>query len=131
MDTNESTENCQEISNLNQFNKYGKVKQFDKSNVYTIRNFNNRCLRYVLLPNYKLLLLGYIGYLQTYWISETDVQDVKTNSLIINSILFDDFSSFVNIEFDNELYKFMEKNYYKNLILKNNISMDRFSNRAR
>lgn len=82
-----------DISHLNQISCYEVVKP-----VYTQDLSRKRVVEFAYLPdNEKLVLLGSMDGSYPYWVSETDIGDIETNTAIIESILHEDFTSFTGV----------------------------------
>ena len=82
-----------DISHLNLASRYGLVKPG-----YRQELSSNRILEFAYLPDdEKVFLLGSMDGSYPYWISETDIGDIETNTAIVESILHKNFSSFTVI----------------------------------
>ena len=77
------------VSDLNMVSHYGIVKPNYEQDLSS-----KRAIDFVYMPDGKVVLLGSMDGQYPYWVSETDIDDVETNTAIVNSILNDDFSSF-------------------------------------
>ena len=59
---------------------------------------SRRTIEFAYLPdNEKVVLLGSMDGSYPYWISETDISDIETNTAIVESMLRKDFSAFTGI----------------------------------
>ena len=87
------------VSCLNQVSRYGTVKPGFKQDLSS-----RRIIEFVYLPDEeKVILLGSAGGYYPYWISETDIRDIETNTAVVEDMLHKDFSSFS--EMNGELYR--------------------------
>ena len=79
-----------DIRNLNLVPRYGPVKPGYRQDLSS-----KRILEFAYLPDdEKVVLLGSMDGAYPYWISETDIGDIETNTAIVESLLHTDFSSF-------------------------------------
>ena len=104
-----------DIKSLNQISKYEIIKPNYKQDLS-----KKRFLQFVFLPNNKVLLLGSMDIQYPYWVSITNIDDIKTNALISNSILFDDFTSFISI-WDIKLRELLRYKYHRSFFFENNV----------
>ena len=89
----EQTKAEKDISYLNLVSRYGLVKPGYRQDLSS-----NRIVEFAYLPDdEKVFLLGSMDGSYPYWISETDIGDIETNTAIVESILHKDFSSFTVI----------------------------------
>ena len=95
-----------DISYLNLVSHYEAVKPGYRQDLSV-----NRVIEFVYLPDEeKVVLLGSMDGAYPYWISETDINDIETNTAVVESILHDDFSSFTALNGElfwklNDCYK--------------------------
>ncbi|MBR2802354.1 MAG: hypothetical protein IKE21_07155 [Erysipelotrichaceae bacterium] len=72
---------------------YGPVKPSYKQDLT-----DKRIIEFAYRPDdEKVVLLGSSGGYYPYWISETDIRDIETNTAILESMLHQDFSSFTDM----------------------------------
>ena len=82
-----------DISHLNLASRYGLVKPGYRQDLSS-----NRILEFAYLPDdEKVVLLGSMDGSYPYWISETDIVDIETNTAVVESMLRKDFSSFTGM----------------------------------
>lgn len=55
-----------------------------------------RVIEFAYLPGDEVLILGSMDGQYPFWVSQTSVHDVETNTAIADAVLFDDFSTFTN-----------------------------------
>lgn len=81
-----------DVSDLNLVSQYGTVKPN-----YPQDLSEKRVIDFAYLSNEKVILLGSMDGAYPYWVSETDINDIKTNTAIAEEILHGDFSSFTSV----------------------------------
>ena len=81
-----------DIGHLNLASRYGLVKPGYR------QDLSSRVLEFAYLPDdERVVLLGSMDGSYPYWISETDIGDIETNTAVVESILRKDFSSFTGM----------------------------------
>lgn len=82
-----------DVSYLNQVSCYGLTEPNYKQDLS-----KTRIIEFAYIPDEeKVFLLGSTGGYYLYWISETDISDIETNTAIVESILHQDFSAFTQM----------------------------------
>ena len=85
-----------DIDHLNLVSHYGLVKPG-----YAQDLSSKRTIDFAYLPDDdKVVLLGSMDGSYPYWVSETGIGDIETNTAIAESMLHDDFSSFTGMKGD-------------------------------
>ena len=100
-----------DISYLNLVSRYESVKPGYRQDLSV-----NRVIEFVYLPDEeKVVLLGSMDGAYPYWISETDINDIETNTAVVESILHDDFSSFTAL--NGELFRKLNDCYKRRILV--------------
>ena len=103
-----------DVNHLNLVSYYGSVKPG-----YTQDLSSKRVVDFIYLPDdEKVVLLGSMDGSYPYWVSETDIGDIETNTAIVESMLHDDFSSFTGSS--GELYRKIEYYYRRRILVSGN-----------
>ncbi len=99
-----------DVSCLNQVSRYGTVKPGYKQDLSS-----RRIIEFAYLPDEeKVVLLGSAGGYYPYWISETDISDIETNTAVIEDMLHKDFSSFSEMP---EVYRKLKDCYRRRIVV--------------
>lgn len=97
-----------DIGYLNRVPVYGPVRPGYR------QDLSRRIIEFAYLPdNEKVVLLGSMNGSYPYWISETEISDTETNTAIVDSMLFQDFSSFTAM--NGEIYRKLENCYRRRI----------------
>ena len=100
-----------DISYLNLISQYGLIKPAYRQDLSS-----KRTVEFAYLPDdNKAVLLGSMDGSYPYWISETDIDDIETNSAIIENVLHKDFSSFTGME--GEIYWKLKDSYRRRILV--------------
>ena len=100
-----------DVSHLNQVSNYKLIKPNFKQELS-----NKRVIEFAYLPEEeKVVLIGSTDGYYPFWISETGVNDMETNTAIIESMLHDDFSSFAQM--DGEIYSKLKDCYRRRITI--------------
>ena len=103
-----------DISYLNLVSRYGPVKPNYKQDLS-----KRRIIEFAYLPDEgKVVLIGSADGFYPYWISETDISDIETNTAITESVLREDFSSFARM--NGEIYRKLEDCYRRRITVSDN-----------
>lgn len=103
-------EDEKDIRGLNLVSRYGLVKPGYRQDLS-----RKRLLEFAYLPDDEtLVLLGSMDGSYPYWISETKIGDMETNTAVVESILHKDFSAFTGMS--GEIFRKL-KNCYRRWIL--------------
>lgn len=96
------------IGHLNLASRYGLVKPGYR------QDLSSRVLEFAYLPDdERVVLLGSMDGSYPYWISETDIGDIETNTAVVESILRKDFSSFTGMTGERPCRKAAHKMHEK------------------
>ena len=100
-----------DISRLNQVSNYGLIRPNHKQDLST-----QRIIEFAYLPEEeKVVLLGSMNGYYPYWISETEIRDTETMTEILESMLWEDFSSFT--ELNGKIYGKLKDTYRRRILL--------------
>ena len=100
-----------DINYLNLVEHYRLVKPNNK-----LDSDGKRVIEFAYLPeDEKVVLIGSIDGFYPFWISETDIDDIKTNTAIVDSILHKDFSSYARM--DGKLYQKLKDCYRRKILI--------------
>ena len=107
-------QNEKDISYLNLVSRYGKVKPG-----YGQDLSKKRTIEFAYLPDdKKVVLIGSMDGSFPYWISETEIDDIETNTAIVESILHKDFSFFTGMY--GEIYQKLKDSYRRRILISDN-----------
>ncbi len=103
-----------DISGLNQVPRCAPVKPGYRQDLG-----KSRVIEFAYLPDDgKAVLLGSMDGSYPYWVSETDISDIETNTAIAESILHEDFSSFTGT--GGEIYRKLKDCYRRRIVVSGN-----------
>lgn len=103
-----------DVSCLNLVSRYGLVKPGYRQDLSS-----KRIIDFAYLPDdEKVVLLGSMDGSYPYWISETDIGDIKTNTAIVETMLREDFSSFTGM--GGEIHRKLKNCYRRRILVSGN-----------
>lgn len=103
-----------DVSYLNLISRYGAVKPGNRMDLN-----GKRIIEFAYLPDEdKVVLIGSMDGYYPYWISETDISDVQTNTAIVESMLHEEFSSFAKM--DGAVYQKLKNCYRRRITVSGN-----------